>query len=444
MATLHPRMVTSIVYPQSSKLENTSMDDDQAERSEPRPIVDIFEDLRAIAQSDGALHEISSLIYRDHFVTVDTCNGRVVDDPEYRWSTSKLNANEILLLLGLMVQSLSERTFAVQPIGEGFAGDADSLLNEFHDRVMVDAMSNFDPTTQRIVEQDNSIGLFAREAIYYGAAGFYVHQFLKFSRKRYEKDTEWLLQNVSLSIGPILDIALFILDRINAQMTEVGYLRENGYHFTKADLTQSLLISKEDVRRKFGDKSDAFFTKFVSPITEANKEFTNPFSVNAVALTPIIEMDNHLYVPLQYRFCESIYENPFFWMIGDREYANLHAEHRGKFVEDTAAEILCTIFGTENVHKNVIVERSAREHGGEIDVLVSFGEFVVVVQAKSKRITLKARAGDTDSLKTDFEGAIQNPYKQALECIDLIKAGAKCITEDGNELELVLSNMKRV
>ena len=179
-------------------------DDNQSERSEPRPITEIFEDLRALAQSDGALHEISSLIYRDHLVTVDRHDGRVVDDPEHRWSTSKLNANEILLLLGLMVQSPAERTFAVQSVGDGFAACADSLLHEFHGRVLPDVASTFDRSTHSIVEREDSIGLFAREAIYYGAAGFYLHQFLKFSRQRYRKDTEWLLQNVGISIRPTL------------------------------------------------------------------------------------------------------------------------------------------------------------------------------------------------------------------------------------------------
>ena len=142
-------------------------DDNQSERSEPRPITEIFEDLRALAQSDGALHEISSLIYRDHLVTVDRHDGRVVDDPEHRWSTSKLNANEILLLLGLMVQSPAERTFAVQSVGDGFPACADSLLHEFHGRVLPDVASTFDRSTHSIVEREDSIGLFAREAIYF-------------------------------------------------------------------------------------------------------------------------------------------------------------------------------------------------------------------------------------------------------------------------------------
>jgi hypothetical protein len=86
-------------------------DEVMPERPAPRSSAEIFADLRALAQSDGALHEISAIIYRDWVVTVDTQEGRVTDDPEHRWSTSKLNKNELMLLLGLTVQSQSDRTF---------------------------------------------------------------------------------------------------------------------------------------------------------------------------------------------------------------------------------------------------------------------------------------------------------------------------------------------
>ncbi len=395
----------------------------EIQRSEPRSEAEIFEELRTLALSDGALHEFSSLIYRDHFVTVDRHDGRVIDDPEYRWSTSKLNKNEMLLLLGLMVQSPTDRTYAVTLEREGFAANVDALFREFHDRVLVN------------VERENFIGLFGREAIYYGAEGFYIHQLLNFSCQRYREDEMWLLENVGISVRPMLDIAKFILDRIHDQMTAVRHLREHGRQFSNCDLTDSLLIAKEDVRKKFGAKSTAFFAKFITPITATNKGFMDPFAINAVSLAPIIELGDYLYVPIPYRLCESIYESPFFWMMDDNKYADKHSEHRGVFLEKTAAQILCSVFGPGNVYENVVIARNAHDRGGEIDVLVVYGEFIIVVQAKSKRITLKARAGETDALKTDFKGAVQDPYRQALECIELIKAGAKCIAKDGRELE---------
>ena len=147
-------------------------------------------------------------------------------------------------------------------------------------------------------------------------------------------------------------------------------------------------------------------------------------------------MGDNLYVPIQYRLFESIYESPFFWLIADNGYADTHAEHRGEYLEKTSAAILRSVFGEQHVHENVHIMRKTGERGGEIDVLVAYGEFAIVVQAKSKRVTLNARAGDTCALKTDFKGAIQDPYRQALDCIELIKAGARCIAKNGKEVEL--------
>jgi Nuclease-related domain len=404
------------------------------EEPAPRTTAEIFGDLRALAQSDGALHEISSIIYRDWVLTVDVQEGRVIDEPERRWSPSKLNKNELMLLLGLMVQSTSNRTYAVETRDDTFPTRADRLLREFHDRVLADGALTFDRETGKFIERPDSIGLMGREAIYYGADSFYLHQLQRYSRLRYRDDATWLLQNAGLSIRPMIDIARFIIDRINAQMTSIGHLRRRGSKFTSGDLTNSLLIAKADVRKKFGGKAEAFFLRFLTPVNGANPSFTHPFAINAVAIAPIIDLGDYLYVPCQYRLFETIYESPFYWMMADKAYANTEAEHRGAFLEGTAAHILCSVFGVDNVYENVTLKENAREIAGEIDVLVIYGEFVIVVQAKSKRVTLKARAGDTEALKTDFEGAIQAPYRQALKCINLIKAGARCEAPDGTEL----------
>jgi hypothetical protein len=405
-----------------------------SERPEPRSSAKIFADLRALAQSDGALHEISAIIYRDLVITIDTQEGCVADDPDYRWSTSKLNKNELMLLLGLSVQSQSDRTYSVQVAEDTFAARADKLLRELHDRIISDGGLKLDKESNTSSEFPESIGLIAREAIYYGDESFYLRQFLIFSRHRYREDTDWLLQNVGISIRPIIEIAKFIVDLINGKMTAVGHLRKEGRQFTHGDLTNSLLISKAEVRRNFGEKANAFFAKFTTPATGANAYFINPFALNAVATAPIIDLGEVLYVPNQYRLFESIYESPFYWMMDDEHYCDTAAEHRGEFLERTAARIFRSVYGTENVYENVTLRDGSKNIAGEVDVLVVYGEFILVTQAKSKRLTLKARAGDTEALNTDFEGAIQAPYRQALECVNLIREGVDCITKDGKIL----------
>ena len=313
---------------------------------------------------------------------------------------------------------------------------ADSLFLEFHKRLILDCARTFDQESGQFIERPDSIGLLGREAIYYAADSFYRHQFEIFGRQRYKSDARWLRANVGLAVDPMLDIARFIADRINEQMTAAWHFRKEGREFTKSDLTRSLMISKWVVRERFGAESDAFFAKNVTADSATNTRFTSAFSVNEVALAPIIEMGDYIYVPNQYRLFESIYESPFYWMMNDKAYADSHAENRGSFLEKSAGDILSRVFGTNKVHRNVVIERSARERAGEIDVLVIYEEFVLVVQAKSKRMSMSARSGNTDSLEVDFALAVQNPYRQALECIQRLNDGAKCVTQDGKELVL--------
>ena len=236
-----------------------------------------------------------------------------------------------MLLLGLSVQSQSVRTYSMQLVEDTFSARADVLLREFHDRILSDCAPAFDNKSPTLVEHPELIGLIAREAIYYGAESFYLHQFLGFSRQRYREDAIWLLQNVGLSIRPMIDIAKFIIDRINDQITAVGTLRKQGRDFLHGDLTNSLLISKADVRGKFGQKAEAFFSKFATPASGANAGFTHPFAVNVVAIAPIIDLDEYLYVPNQYRLFETIYESPFYWMMNDDSYRDTAARHRGEW-----------------------------------------------------------------------------------------------------------------
>jgi hypothetical protein len=409
------------------------MDDGEAEPPAPRSITQVFNDLRVLAQTDGALHEVSGLVYRDWTLTFDTKAGRVLDAPEHRWSTSKLNKNEFLLLLGLMVQSTSDRTYTVETLEGTFAHRADQLLNELHTRVLADVASTFDSTDGTFVKNPHSVGLLAREAIYYGPESFYLHQLLRFGRQRYRNDATWLLQNAGLSIRPIIDIAKYLADQISSQMTAMLQHRETR-ETSNGELTYSLLVRKADVRKKFGAKADAFFKKFATSATGANASFVNPFAINAISISPVIDIGENLYVPNPYRLFESVYESPFYWMIADQAYRETAAKNRGAFLEKATADTLRAVFGSENVYENATLKQHRRGVTREIDVLVVYGEFVIVAQVKSKRITLKARAGDSEALRSDFDGAIQAPYQQALECIELIKSGAEWLTKDGRDL----------
>ena len=60
-------------------------------------------------------------------------------------------------------------------------------------------------------------------------------------------------------------------------------------------------------------------------------------------------------------------------------------------------------------------------------MLVTFGDFAIVVQAKSKKLTLEARKGNSKQLESDFKKAIQDAYNQAYLCSQLLQKRRICV-----------------
>lgn len=109
--------------------------------------------------------------------------------------------------------------------------------------------------------------------------------------------------------------------------------------------------------------------------------------------------------------------------MADNAYKATAAEHRGKFTEEFAAERLAQVFGAANVHRNIEISKTKGTTLGEIDVLVLFADRAILVQAKSKRLTLDARKGNDLQLQKDFKGAVQDACDQALVCGELVLSG---------------------
>jgi len=67
-----------------------------------------------------------------------------------------------------------------------------------------------------------------------------------------------------------------------------------------------------------------------------------------------------------------------------------------------------------------------KDIAAEADVLVSYGEFLIVVQANRKEY-YESKGRCEEALKTDFKGAIQDPYRQASTFAELVEAGRECV-----------------
>jgi len=74
---------------------------------------------------------------------------------------------------------------------------------------------------------------------------------------------------------------------------------------------------------------------------------------------------------------------------------------------------------------------------GEIDVLVIFANRAIVLQAKSKKLTIAARKGNDNSLRDDFKKAVQGAYEQAFSCAEYLNNKAYTLVDsEGNSLDI--------
>jgi hypothetical protein len=95
------------------------------------------------------------------------------------------------------------------------------------------------------------------------------------------------------------------------------------------------------------------------------------------------------------------------------------------------------VFGEQNVFKNVILSDVRGNHISEIDVLVIFGDNILLIQAKTKRLTIEARKGHDAKLKEDFTKAIQSAYDQCKTCAEaIINRTYSCAFSDSDTIRI--------
>jgi hypothetical protein len=105
------------------------------------------------------------------------------------------------------------------------------------------------------------------------------------------------------------------------------------------------------------------------------------------------------------------------------------------FTETFCRDRIELVFGKARVHTNVDIIQSKARKVGEIDVLVLFGDCAVIVQAKSKRLTLESRKGNDGRIRDDFKKSVQDSYDQSLTCAQKITdPGVRLVGPDGREI----------
>ena len=404
-----------------------------------RSEAEIFSELEQLCGSAGYIHLCADLVFRNTFVRF--AEGIKGEDFHESFGRDHLIRTELTTLLGLMIKQKIDFTI---PTGDRIAELGThtlTLLEELH-TCLAGPMRPAPETAAAddFKKIDFTRGDVLREPIFYTGESAYASQYRDFAPLKYRADEEWLLTNRGFTIAQAAKIGAAILSLERARLEEIySGLRAEipeiftllpGFTFTPQELSESSGENEATIRNVLNALSVAE--------TDRNDTFRALNDFNLANAQPIIRGESGTFILFQaYSFYEALYESPFYWMLQDATYKDSALQHRGEFTEEFSAQRLARVFGTKHTHANVLIEENAATTAGEIDNLVLFGNRAIVVQAKSKRLTLEARKGNDGAIQRDFSAGITDAYQQALLCAQhLLRGGKRVVGKDGTALAI--------
>lgn len=400
---------------------------------------EILADLAALCVKPGYVHALAYVCFRDNFILY---SGEMMEaDMRKMFAPSRLIRTEINTLIGLMVKADINWTLPTPQTLQEYISTSEKLLEELHHSMSSamfagltkEAMASgtFDPFGR---------GEALREPIFYSGESAYNFQYLDLAARKYAADAAWLQAHRGFTIDDARAVALAV-ERVQSDRFIENRERMRELHPDEWTMLPCFAVTAAEVAAKAGlapELTERVLTAFTLPAGERNGGFGALHDFNAVYATPLLRMPTGEFLSLQsYTLAEALYDTPFYWIAQDKAYLPTLTKHRGDFTEGFAAERLGLVFGEEQVYANVDIRETKATKTGEIDVLVVWGDRAIVVQAKSKRLTLEARKGNDRVIRDDFKKSVQDAYDQALQCAQCLGDKRFTLTAaDGREVVL--------
>jgi len=402
-----------------------------------RTEAEVFGELAGLCQSSGYIHALAYLCFRDNIVRYSgTMHPK---DLLPMFSSKRLIRTEISTLIGLMIKVAIDWDLPTPENVQDQISRTDALLKELHE--------TFLPPMSEVLGQHGSVpdpqllsrGDFLREAIFYGGESAYTFQYRDLASEKYDHDDNWLKANKGFVFSDARAVAHAIarlqerklMETVSGMMTAAPdqWSILPGYSFTASEVSA---LSAQPIATV-----EAVLTAFALRADERNDAFCALDDFNAANATPLLRCGEQYVLLQSYSLVEAMYESPFYWMLADKAYAPIALQNRGRYTEQFCRSRLELVFGKDRVFTNVNLVESKARRIGEIDVLVLFGDRVLILQSKSKRLTIEARKGSDGQIRQDFKKSVQDSYDQALSCAQhLGNPNISLIDDAGNKVDI--------
>lgn len=382
---------------------------------------DVLTKIQRLVDKPGYIYVLSLINRHDFFYSPD-------EAADVNWY-ERLHQNELSFLFGLLVKKPINFKHPSETEVNEYVNQSYKLLKDLHDSYTKQGFAKMIKEAKggkkRSFGEFFGSGNLMVEPIFYGESGAYDFQFWEFSPDRYAHDREWL-KNKRIDISEFVEISKYIKKKIEEKATKL----RPGSKLPKDIMDtafETFCIRKADLLKNFNEKIlNRFIELFTIVPGGLNKSMRSPGDYNEIEVKPLINVGKDTYyVSESFNLAKSIYESPFYWMVKDLKYEPILSENRGKTTVELAKNLLIPVFGNENVYRDVVIETRKGKYITDIDLLAIAGNKGVVLQAKSKKLTLLSRQGKTSKLKEDFNEAVQEAYNQALKSKDFLLSSNK-------------------
>ena len=371
----------------------------------------ILADLDELVQQAGFVYTFCLLALEDQIVPLDA-----VDTIDWH---ERLSQQELALLLRLLANSpLDLKAVPSRPVYDGQAQAARALLKElqasfwqfspaFRQSLMHPPPGASGAPSLAALHPDSVV-----ESIFYSALGAYDFQYLAMAKQRYAEDAAWLTNYIGAPYADVVDVVPLLEQVLEERFQSLRQPTSfedfcrivfEAYCFDASDLPSTHRESVEALCRAF-----SFIPGDAPGLPLEVGDY------NRVNSHPLLSVEGFGYFfPIYSLLPQALYESPFYWMNDDPSYSQSGFQNKGAFTERFPCSLLRSVLGEHNVYHGLKL-RQGKSDITDIDVLGVYGNKAIIVQAKSKKLTIPSRRGDVVSLQKDFQQAIQDAYEQGL------------------------------
>lgn len=406
---------------------------------------EILSELKDLCVQDGYLNAISYFCFKSGYIF---CGEEITsEDLINTYSKKNLIGSEIKTLLGFSIKNGINTNSADSHLIQSYIDRTNNLLDELHktmvEKAGIELFGDFPNSEMPVRKEKDFPNSYFREAIFYSGMSAYNFQFADFAIDKYFNDNERLIETFGISIYECIEICNTIseitLANVNASFNNFDSLKEmftdNNFLINLFKFSKSNILSKCSVNE---DSIDIFLSLFSVDEDERNTHFNELHDFNIIQAKPLLKISSNEYLSLDSSFIfQSIYESPFYWFMQDHNHKDIAIKNRGKFAEEFTYKQLRKVFGDSNVFMNLEIYSSPNNRLGEMDILVQYSDRLIIIQTKSKGLTLAAQKCNDDTLKDDFRKAVQDAYNQGLICSNAILDNKNYIVgTDGSRFKL--------